>query len=142
VRALTVIQPWAWLIIHGGKTVENRVWPTRYRGPLLIHAAAATRQYPEIYNQARTFVGRNIGWRHRVPDIFDAATLRKGGFIGVVDVVDVCGKQEHADPWNMPGYFGWYLANPRPLEFQPWKGAQRLWGNFEVRDGRVVEVAA
>lgn len=23
-KALTVQQPWAWAIIHGGKTVENR----------------------------------------------------------------------------------------------------------------------
>jgi ASCH domain len=38
---LTVRQPWAWAIIHGGKDVENRSWRTKYRGPLLIHAGSA-----------------------------------------------------------------------------------------------------
>lgn len=37
-KALTVCQPWAWAIVHGPKTVENRSWATNYRGPLLIHA--------------------------------------------------------------------------------------------------------
>ena len=35
---LTVRQPWAWLLTHGVKPVENRTWKTSYRGPLLIHA--------------------------------------------------------------------------------------------------------
>lgn len=39
-KALTVQQPWAWSIIHGGKDVENRTTLWRYRGPLAIHAAA------------------------------------------------------------------------------------------------------
>jgi ASCH domain len=38
-KALSVRQPWAWLIIAGHKDVENRSWTTTYRGPLLIHAA-------------------------------------------------------------------------------------------------------
>ena len=34
-KALTVQQPWAWAIIHAGKTVENRTqrWWS-YRGPI------------------------------------------------------------------------------------------------------------
>ncbi len=30
--ALSIRQPWAWLIIHACKDVENRDWPTRVRG--------------------------------------------------------------------------------------------------------------
>lgn len=41
VRVLTVRQPWAWAIIQGGKDVENRSWPAKHRGPLLIHAGNA-----------------------------------------------------------------------------------------------------
>lgn len=37
-RALTIRQPWAWAIIHGGKDIENRSWNTKHRGPLVIHA--------------------------------------------------------------------------------------------------------
>lgn len=36
-RALTVQQPWAWAIVHGGKDVENRTQAWSYRGPLAIH---------------------------------------------------------------------------------------------------------
>lgn len=41
VRALTVKQPWAWAIAHGGKTVENRSRGAAWRGTLLIHAGAS-----------------------------------------------------------------------------------------------------
>lgn len=32
-KALSVQQPWAWAIFNG-KPVENRTWPTGYRGQL------------------------------------------------------------------------------------------------------------
>lgn len=38
-KALTVQQPWASVIASGDKLVENRSWPTKYRGPLAIHTA-------------------------------------------------------------------------------------------------------
>lgn len=40
-RILTVRQPWAWAIIHGGKNVENRSRNVAgsYRGPVAIHVA-------------------------------------------------------------------------------------------------------
>src|SRR5688572_4676832 len=38
-KALSLRQPWAWAVVHGGKRVENRGWTTDYRGPLLIHAS-------------------------------------------------------------------------------------------------------
>lgn len=37
--ALSLRQPWAWAILHAGKTIENRTWATRYRGRIRIHAA-------------------------------------------------------------------------------------------------------
>lgn len=37
-KALTICQPYAELIARGEKRVENRTWPTTYRGPLAIHA--------------------------------------------------------------------------------------------------------
>ncbi|MBB3041198.1 hypothetical protein [Nocardioides soli] len=39
-KALTVQQPWAWAIVHGGKDVENRTQAWSYRGLLAIHAGA------------------------------------------------------------------------------------------------------
>lgn len=43
--ALTVKQPWADAIAHGGKTTENRTWPVPARhvgARILIHAGAAS----------------------------------------------------------------------------------------------------
>lgn len=49
-KALTICQPYASLIVGWAgidaadvKRVENRSWPTRYRGPLLIHAGCSTK---------------------------------------------------------------------------------------------------
>lgn len=40
-KALSIRQPWAWMILHAGKDIENREWPTRFRGRVLIHASKA-----------------------------------------------------------------------------------------------------
>lgn len=39
IKALTIRQPWAELILRGRKPYELRSWRTKYRGPLVIHAA-------------------------------------------------------------------------------------------------------
>ena len=37
-KALTIKQPWAALIVDGHKKYEFRSWKTKYRGKILIHA--------------------------------------------------------------------------------------------------------
>ena len=37
-KALSLWQPWASLVAMGEKTIETRIWSTKYRGPLAIHA--------------------------------------------------------------------------------------------------------
>lgn len=36
-KALSILQPWAWLIVNGNKDIENRNWHTRFRGRFLVH---------------------------------------------------------------------------------------------------------
>jgi len=38
-KALSIRQPWAWLIVDGYKDIENSTWHTNYRGPALISPA-------------------------------------------------------------------------------------------------------
>ena len=38
-KAITLHQPWASLIIMGAKKFETKNWKTYFRGPLLIHAS-------------------------------------------------------------------------------------------------------
>ncbi|MEO1957384.1 MAG: hypothetical protein ABGX03_05610 [Methylophilaceae bacterium] len=38
-KALSLKQPYAWLIANGFLLVDDRTWGTQYRGPILIHAS-------------------------------------------------------------------------------------------------------
>jgi hypothetical protein len=49
-RAITICQPYAELILRGLKRVENRAWPTDYRGAILIHAGKSQKFFtPDNY---------------------------------------------------------------------------------------------
>lgn len=136
-RALSITQPWAWLIIHGGKTVENRGWRTHYRGRFLVHAAS--RATLDGQYAARQWVGQHVGWGTRVPGPNEMSVLCKGGIIGAVTLVDVLPPTDKpSHPWHMAGQYGFVLADPEPLPFFPCLGALNFWGSFDVRDGLVV----
>ena len=118
-KALSIRQPWDWLIIHGYKDVENRTWATAYRGELLIHAA-------------KTFESKNNKLLlSKLPDLAGEMPTKKedfylGGVIGKVTLVDCTKKYESF--W-FTGPYGWVLENPTPLPFVPYRGEQRL---FEI----------
>ncbi len=38
-KAISLLQPWASLVVMGVKTIETRSWGTKHRGPILIHAS-------------------------------------------------------------------------------------------------------
>jgi hypothetical protein len=38
-KAISLLQPWATLVVMGVKTIETRNWGTKHRGPILIHAS-------------------------------------------------------------------------------------------------------
>lgn len=133
-KALSIRQPWAFAILHSGKTVENRSWPTKYRGPLAIHAGVAVDT--NINDEWIDYILRSAmqrGMPHeRLPR---AADLPRGGIVGVVDVVDCI--SESSSLWFF-GPYGFVLANPRPVEFVPMKG--RL-GLFDIDDSLIKVIA-
>jgi hypothetical protein len=52
--ALSLIQPWAYAVLHLGKDIENRTWFSDIRGPIWIAASAqVTRRY---YEQAKELI--------------------------------------------------------------------------------------
>lgn len=121
--ALSIRQPWAWLILHGGKDIENRDWPTRVRGRILVHAAKGmTESEYEYAVDAAIANGADLrampDWKH----------MQRGGIVGSVEIVDCVAAS--ASPWFIGGC-GFVLRDPRPLPFVPYKG--RL-GFFEVGD--------
>lgn len=42
VKALSLKQPWAELVVSGKKIIEIRKWNTKFRGEFLIHASRNT----------------------------------------------------------------------------------------------------
>jgi len=119
-KALSIKQPWAHLIIHGGKDFENRTWYTKLRGRFLVHASQGMTW--DYYRWAAGFA-RDLGVT--VPE-YEA--LRRGGIIGSVELVDSVDSSD--SPWYM-GEKGFVLRDPKPIPFVAMKG--RL-GFFEVPD--------
>lgn len=83
-RILTVKQPWAWAIIHGGKDVENRVRNIAgsYRGPVAIHAGLA---FDDSSWDSETMGPRLITMLERGEEV----EFTPGAILGVVDLVGV-----------------------------------------------------
>lgn len=115
-RALSVRQPWAWAIIHAGKTVENRSRRTLYRGPLLIHASLA-------FDRVGVRFLARLGVE---PESYSPSDVVTGAIVGRVQLVDCV---EDADsPWAEPGAWHWILEDPESFETpMPCRGMLGLW---------------
>lgn len=130
--ALSITQPWAWLIVHAGNDIENRSWPTPVRGRVLIHAGRGMTRagYAEALDFWQSLGQPDVvgaDQRLTAPPMmpaFDA--LERGGIVGSVEIVD-CVRYSHS-PWFF-GPFGFVLRNAKPLPFQPMRGRR---GFFRV----------
>ena len=119
--AVSVQQPWAWLIINGFKDVENRTWtlPGRYVGArVLIHASAR----PGFSLAAAREILEEIHALHGLPGglCFPEQGRESGGIIGLVDFA--YSTRDHVSPWCAAGQCHWRIASARPLPFFPCKG--------------------
>lgn len=124
--ALSLRQPWAWLVVHGGKTIENRRWNTRMRGPFLIHAAKGMTR--DEYDDA-VYFARHVDPRIVVPP---KERLNFGGLVGRARLVDVHPPHDPVSlpalaencehPWHMPEQYGFVLRDIEPMPFQPLRG--------------------
>jgi len=123
-KALSIRQPWAWLILNAGKDIENRDWCTWFRGCVLIHASKGmTRaEYEEALHTAH-MVSRSRPFISglKLPEFSD---LHRGGIVGWAEITDCVVKSD--SPWFF-GRYGFVLRNPRQLTFMPYKGALGLF---------------
>lgn len=110
-RALSIKQPWSWLIIHGHKDIENRDWSTQLRGRILIHAGKKHDGSPADWD-----------W----PGIPRPDHLDYGVIVGEAEIYGCV--TASASPW-FQGPYGFLIRNARPLPFRPWRGQL---GFFEV----------
>lgn len=132
-KALTVKNPWAWLIAQGIKDIENRTWRTNFRGRVLIHAAAGLtkgfysdflpKKYWENLNQSETSI------------LIQKSSATASQILCSVEIMDCV--INHPSIWAEKGttedgkqIYNWVLANPRPepqFEGLKIKGALSFW---------------
>lgn len=151
-RAITVKNPWAWAITHGGKTVENRPRGVSYRGPLAIHAglgwSTLGAEDPYVLNAWTAWLSCRDStvqtpehlrdpWERmdtlEPDDEREQMLMPRGVIVAVVDLVDSHPDADCCRPWGMSEFEGrtmhhLVLANARPLaEPIPCRGALGLW---------------
>jgi len=118
-KALSIRQPWAWLIAHGHKDIENRKWKTKFRGTFAIHTGKAV-DMCAIDSPPDAIYSRGLGLE------FELANMPVGGIVGVAQITTCVG---HSDSEWFDGPWGFEIVNARPIEFIPCPG--RL-GFFEL----------
>lgn len=152
-KALSIKQPWASLIAHGIKDVENRTWKTNFRGRIYIHStkdviywknALSLNQIDQVrienYELLAGIVRRNL------------KVIPTSAIIGEVDIVDCVINYdsiwaekmktqpcEHVEGLDIISkgqkyIYNWILANPVLYE-EPIlnvKGKLSFW-NFEQK---------
>jgi len=135
-KAITLWQPWASLVIGGFKHFETRSWSTSYRGWLAIHAAKRWEPEQKDFIAHNEFVQRALdamGY-HQLDD------LPRGVIIGKVylsrvmatDKQNVLSLGQHelgVGDWTS-GRFAWCLNSRPPVRFDKpiaALGRQGLW---------------
>lgn len=115
-KALSILQPWAWLICEGLKDIENRTWKPwnpglKFRGRVLVHAGKG---YDDGFDPewARKICGREIPAKAFFDD-------KRGGIVGVTTITDCV--TQHPSPCFF-GAQGFVLEQSRHLPFTPCRG--------------------
>lgn len=98
--ALSIKQPYPHHIFHDDKDVENRNWPTRFRGWFLIHAGVSKSEMAGIS-----------------PSLMQ--TMPRGGIVGAARITD-CVTQMNSR-WFF-GKFGFVLRDAFPIPLVPCRG--------------------
>lgn len=141
-KAISIKQPWAYLIACGLKDIENRTWKTKYRGKILIHTSSKSDNEP--YQLFTDEQWDEIEKNQMDPEVFNSYG-DLGMIIGEVDIVDCV--INHESIWaekSIPQHSGffdisrnkpiynWVLSNPilydKPILNV--KGKLNLW-NYE-----------
>lgn len=116
--ALSIKQPWAWLIASGIKPIENRTWKTNVRGEFLIHAGKTfdwdgyswmISNMPEVARKvANQF---NISFEGNK---FKISSDEMGGVVGMANIVDCVTSND--SPFFF-GPYGFVVKDAKQLPF-------------------------
>ena len=114
-KALTIKQPWATLIMQGDKRFEFRSWQTKYRGELLIHAGKGIDT--EAVKRLKKYIPED---------------MPLGKIIGQVKLVDCIKMSPEFKEILLKENYGWQLENVEVFDKQiDAKGKLSLW-DYEI----------
>lgn len=131
-KTLSVMQPWAWLLAHGHKDIENRTWPTKVRGWVLVHAGKAMdlSAWPTVGEQMPQI---------KLPLLLE---IDRGAVVGAVRIDDCVTTSK--SPW-FGGPYGFVIgkafALDRPVPARGMLGFFECWTDelrglpAEIREG-------
>jgi hypothetical protein len=119
-KALSIRQPWAWLLMHGTKDIENRNWPTSVRGTIAIHAAKGITR-DEWWDCVEFVRASNPKLADCIPGLQE---LVRGAVIGTMELRDCV--HSSGSPW-FRGPYGFKLDTPQPCDPIEARGALGFW---------------
>jgi hypothetical protein len=130
-KALSMMQPYAWLFANGYLKIDDRTWSTLYRGPIAIHASKG---FHEKYYE---FIKRHTNWPLPRPIEFE-----HGGVVGIATLTDcveptapIGSRMTSLDirraHFGAPGHYGFVLDQPRLIDFVRIRGNRGL---FDIPD--------
>ena len=108
-KAISVKQPWASLIVHGIKDIENRTWvcPQKYIGHrVLIHASLKGANFWDSPEAGRV----DEFLREISKSGTDWSNYPNGAIIGSVVFTDCV--INHQSVWAEKGVFNWVISDP------------------------------
>ena len=139
-KALSLWQPYAWLVAAGHKPIENRKKAfnqRRFRGPFWIHASEhsprtplETDRYLARHTEVEALAKSILGPDFTLPDWCD---ITFGAIIGravITGILEPKGHMFHKPdvPWHFPDQYGFIIENAVLLEKPvPCKGALGFW---------------
>jgi activating signal cointegrator 1 len=130
-KALSLLQPWASLVVMGIKTIETRRWSTDYRGEMLIHASRGT---------AGNIFASQLPFSKYFTDFSQLPFGEVIGSVLLTDIVRIASLQMNEGVMNRltveekvfgdytPGRYAWLFENP--LKFEKTfsrRGSLYLW---------------
>lgn len=112
-KALSIKQPYPHHIFHDGKDVENRDWPTKGRGWVIVHAGVSKSELAD-----------------------SQMSLPRGGVVGMMKITDCV---EQMDSQWFFGRYGFVIGKAFPLPLIPCRG---MLGFFRLDEAIYAAVAA
>jgi len=137
-KALSIQQPWAYLITRLTKDIENRDWTTPYRGTIAIHAGKTPDLtfFPDGKTLDMIYAVQVCGGKIAsvLPERIEQ--YDRGGIVGYATLKDVV---TQSDSRWFRGRYGFVLSQRHPVDLIPVRGQLLL---FDLPERIAEQVAA